>query len=716
MSSRVLKKLQGGDLELQDNEEDDEQPSEDEEVETQRAKKNNFFDLLNQQSLSESEVKEDDNETEHASAANNLPAGPSASKKKKKKRKKKSKHTGNHISSEDNELTDKYISDIDPLLNKVCDAAAQDPKLAIPRIEIDKSLFAVELKNLNPQNEMRRTFGKRVVKIENKRGRQKLTLKSTYMVTAKESWPPVTKNIITMRPMPTPDNAGTSQSSTIGGIDKIHWFAFEHSQYYQSVQNLFLSALERTDSDFLINLIRRCPYHVDSLIQLSELCKMTEDFSLASELIERAVLVLESSLHPSFSLTNGNCRLDYKRQENRSMFVVLFKHAQYLEARACCRTAFEISKLILSLNPDVDPLAMVLIVDYYALRSKQYNWLVKFYEEYDVIRNLSQLPNMAYSYALALYCLQGECEKADNALQYALLMFPGVLKPLLDELSVQTDKRVLGCSYFNSEVSGSQSPALHQLVCLYICRAKVVWRQNNLLPWLERNVNTALDRIDNKDEVIQEYSQKRAARYVQPPRPILRHVILSDYKEKVPLAPFIAKEKEAIMMYDPLPPVDSVNCYERKSSSSSSPTTANNPVSMFLRSLLPSFNLNNPGGANPANAEQQQQQQENVVANVEQAAARVAQAGGGNRVNDEVAEVDRHLQALNMNLENAAVEGAAEGTEAGASYRELTQSLTNIVDAMRDFLQDFRLASQTPLPPENEEFDTTDEDTSDYFG
>lgn len=134
---------------------------------------------------------------------------------------------------------------------------------------------------------------------------------------------------------------------------------------------------------------------------------MTEDFSLASELIERAVLVLESSLHPSFSLTNGNCRLDYKRQENRAMFVVLFKHAQYLEARACCRTAFEISKLILSLNPDVDPLAMVLIIDYYALRSKQYNWLVKFYEEYDAIRNLSQLPNMAYSYALALFCLNG---------------------------------------------------------------------------------------------------------------------------------------------------------------------------------------------------------------------------------------------------------------------------------------------------------------------
>lgn len=93
------------------------------------------------------------------------------------------------------------------------------------------------------------------------------------MVTAKESWPPIIKNIVSMKPTQAPEHATTSQSSIIGEGDKAHWFAFEHSQYYQSVQNLFLSALERTDSDFQINLIRRCAYHVDSLIQLSELCK-----------------------------------------------------------------------------------------------------------------------------------------------------------------------------------------------------------------------------------------------------------------------------------------------------------------------------------------------------------------------------------------------------------------------------------------------------------
>ncbi|XP_054735841.1 transcription factor 25 [Anastrepha obliqua] len=717
MSSRALKKLQGAAgkdlmLDVKDDVDDNQLSDDDDELEVARGKHLNPFDLLNQQSLSESEVKEDDNETEHASTAANQPSGAggvgAAKQKKKKKRKKKTKYTGNHISSEDNELTDKYLSDIDSLIGKVHDATNQNQKLNPPRIEIDKSLLTVELKHLNQQNELRRTFGKRVVKIENKRGRQKLTLKSTYMVTAKESWPPITKNIITMKPVQLPEQLA-STSSSHSASEKTQWFAFEHSQFYQSVQNLFLQAVERADSDFFISLIRRCPYHVDSLIQLSELCKITENYSLASELIERAVLVLESSLHPSFSLTSGNCRLDYRRQENRSFFITLFKHAQYLEARACCRTAFELSKLILSLNPEVDPLAIVLIIDYYALRSKQYAWLIKFYEEYDAVRNLSQLPNMAYSYALALFCQTGECEKSDKALQYALLMFPGVLRPLLDELSVQTDKRVQASSYFNTSISSSQSPSLHQLVALYICRAKVVWRQNDMLPWLERNVNVVLDMVDQKDEVITDYNQKRAVRYVSPPRQILRHVILSDYKEKVPLAPFLAKEKDPLMMYDPLPPLDSVNCYERKSSSSSPTTGPNRSVFMFFESLMPSFNLNNRGGE-----EQQQQQNAVVEAVAVRANALPAPQANAGHDDDEVAQVDRHLRALNANLENAAAEDAAGGTEGGASYRELTHSLTNIVDAMRDFLQNFRIVEPMQAA-DGEENGSSEEDTSDYF-
>lgn len=131
--------------------------------------------------------------------------------------------------------------------------------------------------------------------------------------------------------------------------------------------------------------------------------KMSEDHAMASELIEHAILALETSFHSMFSLTAGYCRLDYRRQENRALFVTLFKHAQYLEGRACPRTALEVAKLILSFDPENDPLAMILVIDYFALRAQQYEWLIQLYEEWEITNNLSQLPNMAYSYAMALF-------------------------------------------------------------------------------------------------------------------------------------------------------------------------------------------------------------------------------------------------------------------------------------------------------------------------
>lgn len=232
----------------------------------------------------------------------------------------------------------------------------------------------------------------------------------------------------------------------------VQWFVFEHSITYRQLQHKFLAAVESMDSDNIIKIINQQPYHVDSLIQMSELCKMSEDHAMASELIEHAILALESAFHSSFSLTTGNSRLDYRRQENRALFIVLFKHAQYLEGRACARTALEVAKLILSFDPVFDPLAMILVIDYYALRAKQYEWLVQLYDEWESTNNLSQLPNMAYSYALALFYLNknGNLELADKAIQYAVLMFPGVVKPLLDALSVQVDARASSHKYISS--------------------------------------------------------------------------------------------------------------------------------------------------------------------------------------------------------------------------------------------------------------------------
>lgn len=272
--------------------------------------------------------------------------------------------------------------------------------------------------------------------------------RNTALVSAKENWPPVLNPGIFMNLDCSHEYDSTSQKDHPKGVQ---WFRYEHSASYRSLQETFLAAVESMDSEHIIRIINQQPYHVDALIQLSELCKMSEDHAMASELIEHAIFALEGAFHSLFNLTSGNCRLDYRRQENRSLYVVLFKHAQYLEGRACPRTALEISKLIMTLEPDHDPLAMILVVDHYALRAKQYSWLIQLFCKWDSTNNLSQLPNMAYSYALALFHSQQNSNvEADRALQYAVMMFPAVLHSLLDVLSIQPDSRVGHHKYVGS--------------------------------------------------------------------------------------------------------------------------------------------------------------------------------------------------------------------------------------------------------------------------
>lgn len=689
MSYRILRKLQGNELEIKeqiDEVSDGADAEFDNSIGSQTRKKINInrFDLLNQQqSLSESEVKEDDNDETERDAAGGTHQNPNLAETKKRKKKKKKK-TGKYMassarrSSEDNaDAEDDFtrtVKEVDKLFADYEKSAENSPALANSAAgsagaaagPAGKSLLTVQHKNLNPQYEMRRMFGSKVVadqqnKRRNNRGAPRI-LKSTYLVNPKDNWPPVGKSGIYMNLVQAPEQplGGTTSGGSKAAEKNVVYFAFEHSPSYRQIQQKFLHAVESMDSDNIIKIINQHPYHVDSLIQLSELCKMSEDHAMASELIDHALFALESSFHTMFSLTQGNCRLDYRRQENRALFVTLFKHSQYLESRACSRTALEVAKLILTFDPITDPLAIILVVDYYAIRAKQYDWLVQLYEEWEATNNLSQLPNMAYSYALALFHLK-RTEAADRALQYALLMFPAVLRMLLDELSIQPDPRVTGHSYFGPATYDKATVALQQLTSMYVCRSKLVWRDAEILPWLERNVTVVLDRVDAKDDIVAEYTAKRNQRYMNPPRAILRHIVLSDFKEKVPLAQFIKKETEPVLMYDPLPPLDSINIYTRPAISPTTRTMINaSPFSMFFQSLLPSFSL------------QQQQQQPG-----QQLQNRNREAGEG--------------PAAGVAAAAAAAAAGAGGEGAIAGLQAYTNSLNSIVDAMRDFLSDIRV-------------------------
>lgn len=202
-------------------------------------------------------------------------------------------------------------------------------------------------------------------------------------------------------------------------------------------------------------------YHIDSLIQLSDISRIHDDTQMATDLIERALFAFQNSFHSSFKFTsNLNAtnaqiyKIDYNRVENRGFFICLFKQILFLGGRACYRTSLELCKLLLSLDIQGDPLGVILLIDFYAIRSSQYEYLIEFYETFSDLKHLNLMPNMLMSYALAHHYLYNKTNNKDNlekgnkALTEALLRFPGVLMSMLDKLSVIPEKQVESHRFF----------------------------------------------------------------------------------------------------------------------------------------------------------------------------------------------------------------------------------------------------------------------------
>ena len=364
-------------------------------------------------------------------------------KKRKRKNKKKKPFNPTSKSSEDN-LEDevaKSVREVNQLLGEASEINVEDQN--DPNFKPQKrGLLSIEPKNLNPENEMKRLFGSKVVMADHqrhKRGnhRHRHMRTSHWLVVPKPSWPQPGKTGLSMKFI---------ESDKYGN----QFFTFEHSPSYQNVQKRFFHAVDSLNPEFIIQLLNDHPFHIDAMLQLSDICKMGEDSTRAAELIERTLYAMEAAFHPLFNLAVGTSRLDYKRQENRAFFIALFRHINNVGARACHRTALEFCKLTLGLDPDNDPLGILLMLDFYAIRAQQHSWFIDFVESWDPQRNLTQLPNMAYSIALAKFygSKTNDLSDADEKIQKALIEFPGVLLPLLDKCSVDIDKRVLGSQFF----------------------------------------------------------------------------------------------------------------------------------------------------------------------------------------------------------------------------------------------------------------------------
>lgn len=99
-------------------------------------------------------------------------------------------------------------------------------------------------------------------------------------------------------------------------------------------------------------------------------CRASNQHEYAEETLQLCLYALESAWHPSFKPYSRQCYLSFENPKNRPMFVALNRHMQSLSRRGLHRTALEVAKLTLSLDPD-DPVGLLTCIDYYALLAKQ---------------------------------------------------------------------------------------------------------------------------------------------------------------------------------------------------------------------------------------------------------------------------------------------------------------------------------------------------------
>ncbi|KAF9932176.1 Transcription factor 25 [Mortierella alpina] len=508
----------------------------------------------------------------------------SAKSKSKSKKKKKGKAVSKTLEEMSVEEFEKSLQQMNQQLGSMTSAgeSSHGPSLA-PL----KQLLAVDTRFLDADAEMKKMFGARVVNSEIKDRRYAKVTKKALLAQPRGTWPVRKASGLSMEIVETDEK------------EHVTTFKVVHSDYYQRTQLKFLAAVASYDPGNLVALLRESPFHIDSLLQLSEVSKHNGDNSLAGEFIEQALFAFEKSFHSLFNIASGSVRLSFMEVENRSFFLAIHRHIQFLGRRGCWRTAFEFNKLLLSLDPEHDELGALLSIDFYSLKAQEYTYLLKLYERLQKEHGLDQLPNFAYSTALAKFHLeisQGNTthEESSFALQRAILLFPTAVPLLADQGSFSVDSVISGEASFYPT---SDLPKILDLyIHLFVSRNFALWKEPEVISWLKTNVQVCVQsRFQNSNDkdlqdaraLLKELStpspsQSAVLSYspdgtlesdtvtsssaTSDPRITLRvcrHVLVSDFNA---LARYLPQEivTATMHMHDPLPPTGSRNVYEER--------------------------------------------------------------------------------------------------------------------------------------------------------
>lgn len=607
-----------------DTEDDTKQLSEEEEEDQATNRQFNKFQLL--QLVDQAEVDIDDEQDEDDAKNSGSESDPQVdkgtnkssntsgtnTKRKTRKRRMKNKTKKNN---DIHDLEDEFLNNNNNQVARLRQDSIEDDYVRF-------KLLKVDMRNLQPEAELKRIFGKGVVREEKSKPKQHpgVNLQRSRFVSS-GYYEPKSGSSSAGPKMALDDKLNVLGGQTTGGAtiknvdfnsNRPVYFKIFHDESYQEAHRLFLEAVHRGHPESIVQNTTIFPFHAESLIQLSHMVRISEDYKTASELIERALLVFERGFHPRFNITTATCRLSYRRPENRAFFIAIFKHITFCHRRGLRKTPLEYSKLLLSLEPETDPLLSSQLLDFFAIRSEEYDYLIEMVEKW---QSFARLPNMKLSLALAHFLKsrnnklsKAECDKslnlANECLEKALLLFPNFIITLLEACSAEPDSELKKCNYFDYSVYGKNYKLVPEtidvLVNLYVKRNFVLWKPKHVLTWLEQNVAKMVSKFAQGELIDEGLHTNHWANFNKPvAKNLLRHIVLSDLGMKIPTS----AASYSYLDIDPFPPTDPIISYKTdnggrgQGQTSSSASLSGGISGLFLRSMLPSFSFGGESGA-----------------------------------------------------------------------------------------------------------------------
>ncbi|KAL1641177.1 hypothetical protein SLS58_006285 [Diplodia intermedia] len=626
MSARALRKLQ---RELEEKKQleqlaadDDEDNESEEEQPAARPAKASMFAMLG----AEEDEDEDEDEKqepqdtpeapEESEEEAPKPKAPSA--KKNKKKKKKAKAAKQAIDTPTKEQSaPSELDEIDLALQSLKVGKSEDKGKSAEESAADAAaqelykLLAVDTQGLHAQNEMRKLFGRAA--LENRtddepagRGRRgrgaqqlglaqavaarnmpggqgfaSLGLRRNIFIQGKEEWPRATSGGLGMEIV---------EKRADGTVE----YRFIHSTAYQDVQRQFESCVASMDPNRLVQLLQFNPYHISTLLQVSEIAKQERDHATSGDLLERALFSFGRSIHSTFSnnLSQGKARLDFRRPENREFWLAAWRYIANLGMRATWRTVYEWAKLLLSLDPENDPYCVRLVIDQYAIRGRQQQDFINLAQSEFFKKRWADLPNIQLTLGL-VQVQANERNKGQQKLYTAIGKYPWVAARLFQELEVND---------IPPGIWGKQphTPYEHLLTELYVIRAKDIW-------------NTP----EAKNLLVEVASAVQASGMADPvdiaiTRDTARHTILTDNPALIGAVPR-SLSSQVQSTSDPLPPHDNLASYDPSPSKASRQREGQTADEMreeysnlraFFQSLMPWFQAREGNAGEQRAAEQ----------------------------------------------------------------------------------------------------------------